>query len=917
MAFHLHAAQYLLVTKPAGGEWSVRAVEAVQINGKDKVRTSAVSANRPAKWDAKSASRLPESALSAFAAVRRSTDGNFWAKAGAAREWILLLPDGIKSKAADAAAAHWRAATIAVRKDRADKTISAIRSEDLYAILPGLDAGASAARLATDDGVHKAPGVDDAQAFRNAAELTPAVVREFPSSPATERVREHLRAEMESRLQKWTAGDALRTVLDEGLLLAVASETAFPQDGALKTLRGGLRNEKQRLDHRIAVLRALNVGGQPDAFLVAYREFEPFDRSYPDLFQMRRKQLEASALAHVGEAQRLRKSGDYVGAIRHLLKARLRSPDLADAARLLEQVRLEVARLSSQQYAERRRGIDPRSPAKVQVERRLSSAEQYIADSKANEAEKALEEAETIDKDEPRTKLVEANLAVLRGELGMALALLDLYAGMATTTQDFNEGEKLRAAVLYKIENQRTQTRTQLKNLFSSQRFATALTSAVDGLKVDNEEPSFLYHAGVNACLLRHCSDAAPFLRRFLELTDSTTASREQRIAAVRLLLHADGAEKPARRTGKVAEVNWFSGEPLERGIFYDPISLTFQPKVARITASDHLSVNYDWKGNVLQSVHTKHEEKKTASNMARLALGVGMAAGGGIGTVNWKTAERETNDFYFNYYDDAAQVFNVNRDNQVVKSRTIPIMIPGMGGFGAFGGLASLSLGRMGSLGAGMGASSWSGLIATASTLKRPGGLVGLTGTATGYGPVPTLTNTPSYSVHGDPQGGASSGYLTLWNNPRIDTGLAYIATGKRVAVGFSGNHFFHPFGWDCLHLFELDYDAEGRVMHAWELDQPNPPRLDFQWDGRRLMSVTARENTPAANVIYTRTLGYSEIRLLEETIAADGKTSHIRYKYDKQGRLVEAECTEDASLDGRSRKVEFLVDSTEKGKD
>ena len=182
------------------------------------------------------------------------------------------------------------------------------------------------------------------------------------------------------------------------------------------------------------------MGGQPDAFLVAYREFEPFDRSYPDLSQMRRKQLDASAFAHLDEAQRLRKSGDYVGAIRHLLKARLRSPDLADAARLLEQVRLEVARLSSQQYAEKRRGIDPRSPAKVQVERRLSLAEQYLADSKSNEAEKSLEEAETIDTDEPRTKLVEAKLAVLRGELGLALALLDLYAGMATTTQDFNEG---------------------------------------------------------------------------------------------------------------------------------------------------------------------------------------------------------------------------------------------------------------------------------------------------------------------------------------------------------------------------------------------------------------------------------------------------------------------------------------------
>ena len=53
-----------------------------------------------------------------------------------------------------------------------------------------------------------------------------------------------------------------------------------------------------------------------------------------------------------------------------------------------------------------------------------------------------------------------------------------------------------------------------------------------------------------------------------------------------------------------------------------------------------------------------------------------------------------------------------------------------------------------------------------------------------------------------------------------------------------------------------------------------------------------------------------------MEESISSGGKTSHIRYKYDKQGRLVEAECSDDASLDGRSRKVEFLADPAEKGK-
>src|SRR5690348_17503169 len=46
--------------------------------------------------------------------------------------------------------------------------------------------------------------------------------------------------------------------------------------------------------------------------------------------------------------------------------------------------------------------------------------------------------------------------------------------------------------------------------LFRSQQFTAALESAANGLKLDNEEPAFLFQAGVNACLLRHCDDAAP-----------------------------------------------------------------------------------------------------------------------------------------------------------------------------------------------------------------------------------------------------------------------------------------------------------------------------------------------------------------------------------------------------------------------
>jgi hypothetical protein len=46
----------------------------------------------------------------------------------------------------------------------------------------------------------------------------------------------------------------------------------------------------------------------------------------------------------------------------------------------------------------------------------------------------------------------------------------------------------------------------------------------------------------------------------------------------------------------------------------------------------------------------------------------------------------------------------------------------------------------------------------------------------------------------------------------------------------------------------------------------------------------------------------------LTSETITSQAGNSHIEYKYGKTGRLVEADCDTDRSLDGRSRKIYFL---------
>ena len=934
--------QYLAVTHAADGSWTFQSVESILVNGKDKLRGVGLSSPPPASWDSKAIGRQAETRFGDFNVVRVAPDGTLLGRSSG--EWHVLLPEGVKLKDAEPAAQLWKDAVIEVRQDRKDKTGNAVRVAELYAVVPGQDAGAAAAALATEVSWHALPGVNGADAFRATIAFLPEAARKFPSGAPAETMRSFLAGGMSDRLRTWRDGDAEIVVLDDAAALAAAAQSAFPADAPLSSLRAEVQESRQWLDRKTAILRALNAGKQADPFLLAYRDFEPFDRSFPTLSQAKLQHLNASAAAHLETARALETRGDYADAIRHLLIARWRNPKLAGVDEMLEQTRLEAARLSAQSFAEARRGIDPRSAARVQLQRKLLLVEQYIGDGKLEDAAKALHDAEAMDADEPRLALLYAQLAIARGELGRALALLDNYTGTAPTAEDLAQGEKLRASVLYNIDKERAKTASQLTQAFQEQHFSAALGDAADGLKVDNESPDFLYQAGVDTCILRNCEQAAPLLRRYLEVTDSTQADRRQRMLALGLLREAEaprqaGANPPPQKTMEPRALSWFSGTPLPRGAFYDPMSLAFQPKVARIDASEHLTVNYEWGGSQLRSVHNKFEEKKLASNIAKLAI-AGAAASQGLGsTVGWKTPNRETNDFYFHYYDDLPQVLKVSRDNQVVRSRTIPISIPGIGGFGGLGLLSGLGGGLFGGLGGlkSMGALG-GGMAGMPGMAGLPGGMAGISGMAapslgglgggifsrlaglTGmggaggfnsFGAARQFLPSQQYSIRSDPEGGTTSGYLTLWNNPRLDTRLAWKVTGKRAAIGFSGNRFFHPFVWEAIHLFELDYDDSGRVLHAWEVDDPTAPRLDFTWVGQRLSKVTGVANSKDGGVVYSRVLNYSGDTLISETISQPGgKSARIEYKYDKQGRLVEADCDADHTLDGRSRKVHFVLE-------
>src|ERR1700733_2796376 len=134
------AAQYLLVNRTSAGAWSFEEAQSLSVNGKDKLRSGPLGSGTAAAWDSKAIGRLAEVQLSSFRVVRRAPDGSLLARSSDSASWQLLLPEGTNSKTADSAAMLWGASTVTFKKDQKDKSPSAIRLDELYAIVPGPDA---------------------------------------------------------------------------------------------------------------------------------------------------------------------------------------------------------------------------------------------------------------------------------------------------------------------------------------------------------------------------------------------------------------------------------------------------------------------------------------------------------------------------------------------------------------------------------------------------------------------------------------------------------------------------------------------------------------------------------------------------------------------------------------------------------
>jgi hypothetical protein len=321
-------------------------------------------------------------------------------------------------------------------------------------------------------------------------------------------------------------------------------------------------------------------------------------------------------------------------------------------------------------------------------------------------------------------------------------------------------------------------------------------------------------------------------LQAYLLVSNSVSGDIKRRDRAYRVLTLL---QSPRPSTVK-GDANWLSGRKWGAGVYYDPESLAFQPRIAAIKGhKEEVSFAWDNSGK-LTAISSAFENDKAALEFrGRLSVPETAAAPPGAALASMPCPDGA---FWFQYYPDYPQVARV-------------------------------------------------------TCAKPAGGAV-----SSNWSVKAVKANGAESQVVVTPDGEAIDGhweYPVLLSNPRLNPDV-FAMLERPAALGFAGNPYFNPFVWTGLHMFRFSYDKQGRVESAAEVGVNRTAR--FAWDGDRLQSVTVSSEA-GGQPEYRRDLSYTGDRLVSESVSYNGKHSKITYKYQGD-KLVEADVEDSGPHDG-----------------
>jgi tetratricopeptide (TPR) repeat protein len=521
----------------------------------------------------------------------------------------FLVPDGLKNPSGDAGP-FWQAAKIAYKKTEKDKVATDVPPASFVAFLPG--GVEELTKICTDQAALDVLG-GKGKSFAAQVELFAATVKSFNGNPAIAPLEKYLEAAMREPYEQFEGGTVGVDVLDRGLKYAALSAEVYPQVPEQQKLRDELKHQREWVDRKMAVLRAFDAGEEWDAFLLADRDFEKYQRAFPEMAAKQNQALKQSLQLHARAGNERFAENEFGAAFREFHVASMRQPTNSELQTKVFLAWSEYSRRVAVDHQAQRKQL---SPGQVnEIEKDLLFATRYKDQNKLEDALKSVAQAELVDPDNLKVLLKKAEILGAMHEVSNALAVLDQY-DLRAVDEERKPSNTMRSELLFQVTSNLKDLKVEMQKSWADSSYNRVHSLALQGLRAKDDDADLLYYAGMSSLVTRHPEDGRKFLSRYLDVSNTLDANTDQRVAVRRVI---SGIGAPARPTQ--GSPNWMSGAKLPENVYYCPISLAFQPKIDRIDASNKLKVTFEWDGDKLRSITPVFDKNEHVSEEKKISF--------------------------------------------------------------------------------------------------------------------------------------------------------------------------------------------------------------------------------------------------------------------------------------------------------
>jgi tetratricopeptide (TPR) repeat protein len=604
-------------TRTTDGKISFEAVDDFQINGGRKIRLLPEQAD---DVDPNAIRRLPKIDIAQAGLIRNDATGRLVSLNGPRAPRDIVIPENYNPHAPTPAKDVPGRLSLSVVRNKRAKQADVLATELFVVVLFG---------NTPDESVRDFVGKD--WAFLNLDEQLAAMrgfVASFPSSPAIRVFRDSLERRISEGLTHLEEGGFYNDFLVTRRFSELGRQ-AFPGDAPLEALENRVADRVKFIADRPKLLRSLAALGDWDTLLDKYQDFERYESSFPEMQALHQEALEESARMHAGRARAFEQRSDFEHAAREASAALVHDPSNPEIRKLLGDEKLQASQGEALSNASRRKVLPKGLPADIRFTNAIGNAARAIADKDFKKAQESIQDAEHENPGAPEILLERARLMVAQGHNSEALPLLDQYDRLVVDPGERERGYEVRRQVLSDVDKTKESTRQQMATLLKDGQYSKLDGLLRDALKLDRDDPEFLYQAGITAAILRDKERAKSLLNEFLTHANAIGVDPQRRERARRILTILKEQETTIHKASFP---------------FYDAQSLAFQIPLDSVSGNK-VHITFNWANGRLDSIHTTFDDDKGAQAYRALVV-AGAADSGALSAA----AAGDPGNFFFEY---------------------------------------------------------------------------------------------------------------------------------------------------------------------------------------------------------------------------------------------------------------------------